>query len=229
MDTVSVSPRPRHRTLVVDPLPVILRGIQSYLEASPEIEVVGTAQTYEEARPLLHSLHCDVVLLDPALSIRPDESSADVELGLQLIHEIHAQNPRTHVVALAANRSLHTMRRILAAGVSGYLFKCEHLDILPTVIADLCQERVMSYFSPQALNAVAVSISQEEQKPPAASLLTPREKEILRLVVAGQDSKAIATTLGISIRTVYTHRSRILRKAKARSFYELVEHASDLG
>ena len=220
-----ISPRPLH-VILVDPLPVVLRGVREYIAESSELKIVGTAQNCTEALSIILAEKPDAVVMDPELGDHVGQNTSSLECGLQLMNEIRSRYTRTQIIALTMNQSASTIRRILQAGAAGYLFKSDALDNLAQVVVDLCHEEVRSYLSPTALQKLARSLNRVEHQEPLP-LLTKREREILKLVVSGKDSKRIAEDLGISVRTVNTHRSRILQKAKARSFYELIDFARD--
>ena len=205
------------RVLVADDHMIVRTGIRHVLEGQAEFEVVGEAARGEEALELTPRLKPDVVLLDISM---PGPS------GLQVTERLRATSPGTRVLILSMYDNAEYVLESVRAGAHGYLLKDTAATELRDAVRTVC--RGESYFSPPVATRLTAAVRGEEAHP-GLKQLTGREREVLLGIARGQTNKAIAGELGISHRTVETHRESLMRKLKLRSVAELTRFAVSAG
>jgi len=209
------------RVLIADDHTIVREGIRQVLDGTEGIQVVGEAGTGAEAIEQAAALVPDVAVLDVSM---PGES------GLEVAKQIKRTLPTTRVLMLSVYDNMEFVLEAVRAGADGYLLK----DSSPAELRAAIQ-RVHggeSAFSAVAARQLSAALRQEEQNRERAervASLTPRELDVLRHVVAGRTNKETASALGISHRTVETHRENILKKLGVRSVAELTRLAIEMG
>jgi DNA-binding NarL/FixJ family response regulator len=195
--------------LIVDDHEVVRRGLVGFLETEPEIEVVGEAADGGDALAQLAKLEADrlprVVLMD--LHMEPVG-------GVEATAEIRSRYEQTEVVILTSFVDEEEVHAALAAGASGYVLKDADIDEVAGAIRAAHQGEL--HLDAAVAKRLTASMRTSKRDDPAAEL-TSREREILRMVAAGQPNKQIAAELVISERTARTHVSNILRKLNLSS------------
>ena len=187
------------RVLLVDDHPGVLGGIRGLLENVEGIEIAGEATCGEEALRLAETLSPDVVLLDMEL---PDMN------GIQVIQAISTSGIAVRVLGLSSYDDREYITQLLSLGASGYLIKDEVPETIIEAIRGVArgEEGWVS-------RKVAAHLSQMLQSDSGgANNLTPREMDVLRLVVDGKTNAEIGLALGISEKTVEKHLDSIFRK-----------------
>jgi DNA-binding NarL/FixJ family response regulator len=208
------------RVLVADDHAIVRTGIRHVLESEPGFAVVGEASTGTEALELADALQPDVVVLDISM---PGTS------GIQVAAELRRRAPATHVLVLSMHDNTEYVLESLRAGAHGYLLKDTAATDLRGAIRAV--RRGESYFSP----AIAGKLSAVFRGDPAASeartltLLTGRERQVLVGVAQGHTNREIAAQLGISPRTVETHRENLMKKLGVRTVAGLTRLALEAG
>jgi len=192
------------------------QGIKKILEEHDDLKVVGEANDGIELLDLLKKITPDVVILDISMpNIR----------GIEATKEIKIMAPEINVVILTMHKSKEYLYHCLKAGAQGYLLKEDADTELYTAIKKVIEGGF--YISPilsEALRDDFVQICLGGQKL-SAERLTPREREVTKLIAEGKTNKEIANLLFISIRTVENHRAKIMKKLKLRNTPELVKYA----
>lgn len=186
------------RVGIVDDHPVVRDGIAALLGSQPEISVVGTAGSLEEARGLLAGTPLDVLLLDIRLGS---------ESGLRLLSEAAGTLPA--VVVLSAYDYPQYAEAALDLGAAGYVVKTAPLGELTETIR----------------RAAAGGVSFSVRPRTGARRLSPRERQVVELVVDGRSNDEVGAQLGIGIKTVETHLKRIFERFDLRSRTELAARA----
>ncbi|MEE8599924.1 response regulator [Euzebya tangerina] len=208
------------RVFMVDDHRMFLTGVQA--EIGGRVDVVGEAQTVDAAVAGIIETTPDVVLLDVHM---PDGG------GLAVITTVRKDHPDVQFLALSVSDAAEDVIAIVRAGARGYLTKTVSADELVEGI-----ERVRggdAVFSPRlagfVLDAFSGSAPAAEGAPDESDLdqLTPREREVLRYIARGYAYKQVARRLHISIKTVESHVSAVLRKLQLSSRYELTRWATD--
>lgn len=203
--------------LVVDDHEIVREGLTVLLERDPRIRVVGNAATGAQAVTSARKLKPNVVVMDLVL---PELDGADAT------RQILDRNPEIRIVVLSVCCTAEHVFRALRAGASGYVLKQSAAsELAHAVSAVLHGERYISPLVTQALNGLTLETT--DLSP--LERLSPRERHVLQLVLAGSTSVQIASKLSLSPKTVETYRSRIMEKlgvADNRSLIRFaVEHA----
>lgn len=205
------------RVLIVDDHAIERQGIRSLLDAQPDVRVVAEAGNGLEALRLIGACHPDVVITE---TIMPRMN------GLELTGQLLRRYPELRVLVLTRNDREDCVLRLVQAGAGGYLLKTvDSADLLAAVRAVVAGGRVLQ---PKALEAVLADYLQRVQEPAGrryASELTPREREVLKLIAEGNTNQDIAELLCLSRKTVETHRSNIMDKLGLHKVTDLVRYA----
>jgi DNA-binding NarL/FixJ family response regulator len=204
------------RVLLVDDHELSRAGLHSLLEKETEIEIVGEAENGRMGIKQARKLKPDIVLMDIGM---PDLN------GIEATQAITSEVSGAKVIALSMYSNKHVVMRMLRAGASGYLLKSCAFEELVTALRTVVANHF--YASPKITDAVVedyiLQLSQGE--PAAGPLLTPREREILQLLVEGKSAKQIADHLSVSTNTVATHRSHIMSKLGTANLADLTKYA----
>lgn len=200
------------RLLIADDHTLVLEGLRRVLEARPDWEICGEADNGRAAVALALRLKPDLVIVDFAM---PELN------GLEATRQIRAALPGTEVLLLTMHETDSLVRDVLAAGARGFLLKSDAGHALVTAVATLLAHQ--TYLTPKASALVLHGYLNPVAAPP--NPLTARERQVVQLVAEGKSSKEIADALGISLRTVETHRANILQKLELRSSADLVRYA----
>jgi two-component system response regulator NreC len=207
------------RILIADDHAVVRSGLRTLLSAAAEIEVVGEAENGNETLLLAESLRPDMVLLD--ISMPPDN-------GVKTAQLLREKIPSTIVLFLTMHEDESLLHEALRAGAAGYLIKrADEAEILQAIHA---ASRGDLYVHPAMTRALLhPSSANEDRRSGAADALTPRETDVLRLLVRGNTNRQIAGLLGLSIRTVENHRANLMGKLGLTSRVELMNYAEERG
>jgi len=206
------------RILIADDHEMVRQGLRAVIASRAGWEVCGEAITGREAVAAACKLRPDVVILDVTM---PELN------GLEAARQIHQALPVTEVLILTAHDSEELVRQVLVAGARGYVLKNDAGRVLVQAVETLLQHRpfftskVSEFVLTDGLNPKQASRKRAAER----RRLTPREREIVRLIAEGRSSKEMAADLGISVKTAETHRTNILRKLKFHSVSELVRYA----
>jgi DNA-binding NarL/FixJ family response regulator len=204
--------------LVADDHMIARTGIRHVLESEAEFEVVGEAASGTEALALTLKLHPDVVVLDISM---PGVS------GLEVAGRLRASSPETRILILSMHDQAEYVLESVRAGAHGYLLKDTAATELRDAIRAVC--RGGSYFSPPVANRLTAAVRGDQSAQHGLDQLTGREREVLLGIAQGRTNKEIAGELGISHRTVETHRESLMRKLQLRTVAELTRFALSAG
>jgi NarL family two-component system response regulator LiaR len=196
------------RVLLVDDHDMVRRGLATFLEVFDDLALVGEARSGGEALDTCAELQPDVVLMDLMM---PDMD------GPSATAEIRRRWPRIQVIALTSFPEPGLLQRVLRAGAISYLLKNVTADSLHDAIVEARAGR--STLAPEAAQAL---IQAAAQPAPPGQDLTPREREVLALMVEGLNNAAIADRLVVSPSTIKAHVSSILAKLGVTSRTEAV-------
>ena len=206
------------RILVADDHEVVRRGIRALLESRPGWNVCGEAASGHEAVEQARRLGPDLLVVDISM---PGMN------GLETIRKIHKTMPQIEILVLTMHESEQMMREALAAGAHGYLSKAEAARDLLAAVESLRVHKPFfdSRVAEMMLGGYRNELKAKSGGAPAAAELTPREREIVQMLAEGKSSKEVAAALGISLKTVVTHRTNLMRKLGIHSISELVRYA----
>lgn len=204
------------RIILADDHQIVREGLATLLEQEGDMRVVGTAADGRTAVKLSAELSPDVVVLDvgmPGLN------------GIDAARQIAAAQPTTKILALSMHSDRRFVLEMLRAGASGYLLKDCAFDELAHAIRAVVAGQ--TYLSPRVAGVVVEGFL--EQTDPSertgAAALTPREREVLQLLAEGMATKQVAHHLGVSIKTIETHRRQVMTKLELDSVAELTKYA----
>jgi DNA-binding NarL/FixJ family response regulator len=204
--------------LVVDDHELVRRGIRGLLHAPRGWKVVGEAANGREAIEKANRLKPDIAIVDLTMP------SLD---GLQATRQIREESPATKVVVLTMHESDQMVRRVLDAGALGYVLKSDLATHLVKAVKDVSTGKL--FLTPKVSDIVLKGFLKTSNQPDetehSQARPTPRELEIIRLLAKGKANKEIAAELGITIRTVETHRAKIMLKLGLHSLAELIRYA----
>lgn len=189
------------RVLIVDDHAVVREGLRSLIGYEPGLELVGEAQDGIEAMFKAREQQPDVMLLDLVMP-RQD--------GLETIRQFQAELPEVRILVLTSYAEDDKVFTAIKSGARGYLLKDSSPDDLLKAIREVY--RGESSLHPTIARKLMREMSQPSQLPPAEDPLTPREMDVLKLVARGMGNQEISEELVISVQTVRTHVSNILRK-----------------
>jgi DNA-binding NarL/FixJ family response regulator len=209
------------RVVVADDHGVVREGIRHVLSGEAGFEIVGEAANSADAMVLVESLRPDVAVLDISM---PGES------GLKLAARIRERLPEIRVLMLSMHDHPEYVLESVRAGAHGYLLKdtaaVEHRQAIRAV------EEGEAFYSPPVARRLSDAVRGElarERRTSELGTLTQREREVLEGIARGRTNKEIATELGISHRTVETHRESLMRKLRIRTVAGLTRFALELG
>jgi DNA-binding NarL/FixJ family response regulator len=204
------------RVFLVDDHQLFLSGVKA--ELHDDVEVVGTASEVDAAIDMIREREPDVVLVDVHMPAGG---------GARVIGEVLATNPAVQFLALSVSDSPDDVIATIRAGARGYVTK----TIAPHDLADAIQRVAAgdAVFSPRLAGFVldAFATAPAPTSDPDLDLLTPREREVMQHLARGYTYKEIARRLDISVKTVETHTSAVLRKLQLSSRHELARWATE--
>ncbi len=208
------------RVLLAEDHSLVRAGICALLRNIEWIEVVAETSNGIETLQLIHQHQPDIVLLDIAM---PELS------GLEVAERVCADNPNTSIIILSMHNNEEYILQALRAGASGYLLK----DASPMEL-EMALQSVRdggTYLSPSVSHhVISRYINRIGTDLAAKSIhLTPRQKEVLKMIARGLTTKQIATSLQISIKSVETHRTQLMNKLDIHNVAGLVRYAINTG
>lgn len=207
------------RILLADDHEVVRHGFCALLRTQAEWEVCGEASNGREA-------------VDKALTLKPEVVILDIGMpslnGLEATRQILKASPQTKVLILTLHDSDQVVEEVLNAGARGFLLKSDAARDLVAAVEAMRRGKI--YFTPKVASMVLDGYlrrdnKRPEQEPSTRSRLTPREREIVQPLAEGKTSKEVAVVFDLSVKTVETHRSNIMRKLSLHSVSDLVLYA----
>ena len=214
--------------LLVDDQTIVRQGLRILLETQPDFQVVGEADTGIQAVEQVEKLHPDIVLMD----IRMPEMD-----GVSSTQQICQFFPETKVLVLSTFNDADDVMQVMQVGAKGYLLKDSPIDELAQTIRAVHQG--FTQFGPGLFEKVINALSEPFTPLPSAIMaerpiflppelmeLTPREREVLCLIIAGESNQEIADSLYISVRTVKNHITSILSRLNLRDRIQAAMFAS---
>ncbi len=205
--------------LLADDHKLVRQGIKSMLQAQKDILVIGEASDGVEALKLVADLKPDVVLMDVMM---PNLN------GIEAAFQIRQQGLKTRVVFLSMHANAGYAVRALHNGALGYVIKdADFSEIVDAIHNAIEGKRYLSKaISDEVLEML---LSGEGEKNGSLESLSPRERQVLQMIAEGNTNLAIAEKLSLSVRTVESHRARVMSKLRISSQAELVRFAIQQG
>jgi DNA-binding NarL/FixJ family response regulator len=204
----------RIRVLLAEDHALVRSGLHALLQRMPDVEVVGEAGDGREAVALAEQLHPDVILMDISMPLLN---------GIEATRRVTAQMPRVRVIMLSVHSSEEYVAQALTAGAAGYVLKGADTAELELGIRAVAAGH--SYLTPAVSRQVIDEYVSRVSARAPQSVLTPRQREVLQLIAEGKTSKDVANLLGVSLKTVETHRSQLMRRLGLHDIPALVRYA----
>ena len=207
------------RILIIDAHPLIREGFKSIIGRQARFELIGEADRGEDGLRLAEELHPDLVVMEISL---PDIN------GLDLTRRLSRQAPASRILIVSIHDGIDYVSEAFRAGARGYMVKAASLDHLiqgleAVAAGEYFMDRVVSY---QVVRQMITATPPKTQVTDARyETLTPREKEVTRLLVAGLSIKEIGAQLFISPKTVENHRTNLMNKMGFQSTLDLIKYA----
>ena len=201
------------RIVIADDHTIVREGLKQVLAAAGDLTVIAEAQDGSEVMQRVREHEFDVLLLDMSM---PGRS------GIELIKQVHAEKPKLRILVLSMHEEEQYAVRALKAGAAGYLTKDSASAQLVAAIRKVAAggafitAEVAEQF---ALGAMAVPSG------PLHAALSDREYQVFEMLVAGKNITAIAQRLNLSVKTVSTHKARIMQKMNMTNPAELIRYA----
>lgn len=207
----------RARVLLADDHTIVAEGIQSLLE--DDFELVGRVGDGRE-------------LVRAAMRLKPDVIVADISMpllnGVDAARQLKKEKCSARVIFLTMHSDAHLAAEAFRAGAAGFLLKQSAGEELITAIREVIKDRI--YVTPLiAREVLELLMKSGEEKGTSATRLTPRQREVLQLVAEGRTMKEIAAILGISTRTVESHKYEMMQTLGVETTAELIAHAIKIG
>lgn len=202
--------------VLADDHQLVREGLQAILESAPDIEVVGVAAEGRETIRLVKEHQPDIVVMDIAM---PQLN------GIDATRRIKELKLTARVLALSSNNSEQAVRNMLAAGAAGFLPKDCAGDELVRAIRVV--QRGQVYLGHAVTNTVVDGYlsTRRPERQEGRLALTTREREVLQLIAEGYSTAASAEAMALSVKTIETHRQKIMRKLNIRSIAGLTKYA----
>jgi DNA-binding NarL/FixJ family response regulator len=209
------------RIILADDHPLLRQGLKKIIQEYPELDVVAEAGDGMELLRLLPEARPDLIIIDVSMpKLR----------GIEAIPKIKALLPHVKILVLTMHGDKEYLTQAISAGADGYLLKEDADSELFNAIKTIQQDKM--YISPLLADLTRQDWAERcrmKGKPLAAQTLTPREREIIKLIAEGKTSKEIADILYISFRTAERHRANIMGKFGLKKTADLVKFAIEKG
>src|SRR4051812_21730227 len=205
----------KRKVLIVDDHPIVRQGLRLMINEEPDLEVVGEAQSEREARIAIRELEPDVVIVDISLA------QGD---GLELVRDVHAHHAGLPMLVLSMHDELIYAERLLAAGASGYIMKQAASDqLLVALRRVLAGGTYLSESLAGNLGRIDGGNAGGGVGADPIDRLSNRELQVLSLIGRGLSSREAAEALGLSVKTVETHRQSLKRKLNLATNAQLLQ------
>jgi DNA-binding NarL/FixJ family response regulator len=204
--------------VLADDHPLLRAGVRAQLERMPGITVIGEASDTAEVLSQVAATRPDVVLMDISM---PGIG------GLWALEEICRHHPATRVVMLTMHAGEEYVLSAIRGGAAGYVLKDVSLAELQLALETVSSGK--TFISPSVARTLALYLQRSEQELPSPTRLTPRQREVLRLIAESRHTKEIATILKISIKTVEMHRTSLMQRLDIHDVAALVRYAVRAG
>jgi DNA-binding NarL/FixJ family response regulator len=204
------------RLFLVEDHPVVCEGLKLLIDGDPELTVCGTASSVADAKTRIRELEPDMALIDITLG---DGS------GLDLIKELHQQNPKLMMMAISMHDESVYAERALRAGAKGYVMKSEAMDTVRTAVHRVLGGEI--YMSEKMVSRMLHKLATQRvpEQVSSVSSLSDREFQVFSQIAEGIGPTEIARRLDVSVKTIETHREHIKDKLGLKSGAELTRYA----
>jgi DNA-binding NarL/FixJ family response regulator len=201
------------RVVLADDHTIVREGLKQLLAGAGDIEVVGEAGDGHRAMELVRSLDFDVLLLDMSM---PGKS------GLDLIKQVRSEKPKLRMLVLSMHEEHQYAVRAIKSGASGYLTKESASEQLVAALRKVASGG--AFISAEVAQELAFAVRPETERQPHESL-SDREYQVFQLLAAGSSVSDIAAQLNLSVKSVSTHKARLMEKMGLANQSELIRYA----
>lgn len=201
------------RIVVADDHTIVREGLKQLLSATSDLSVVAEAQDGHQVLERVRALDFDVLLLDMSM---PGKS------GIELIKQVHAEKPKLRILVLSMHEEEQYAVRAIRAGAAGYLTKDSASAQLVSAIRKVAGGG--AFITESVAQQLAIDAMPQTEGPPHAAL-SDREFQVFRELVSGKAVSEIAAELNLSVKTVSTHKARIMQKMNMSNPAELIRYA----
>ena len=206
------------RVLIADDHALVRAGIRALVEKIEGVVVVGEAGKGSEALELVEEHRPDLMLVDLTM---PDGG------GFEVLAHVDKQFPEIRVIVLTVHEAGEYAIRAFREGAAGFLLKSAASTELEQAIQTVISGE--TYISPEMSKKIVLEVGRRTTKRDLLDTLSPRQREVLRLIAEGRTTKQIAQELGISVKTVETHRAQLMERLGIRDVAGLVRYAILVG
>ena len=209
------------RIVLAEDHTILREGLRALLSADPKFEIVGEAADGRQAVRAVEKLGPDLVMMDLSMPRMT---------GMDAIREIKKRCPETKIMVLTVHKTEEYLRTTLQAGANAYVLKDATRDELLMAIENVLTGK--TYLSPGVSEKVIEGyLEGKESRLPGSTLglLSPREREVLKLIAEGYKNKEIAVDLCISLKTVEKHRANLMKKLDLHNAAALTAYAIEQG
>ena len=203
------------RIVIADDHTIVREGLKQLLSFSADFTVVGEACNGQEVIARARELEFDVLLLDLSM---PGRS------GIELIHQVKKEKPKLRILVLSMHEEHQYAVRAIRAGASGYLTKETASSQLVSALRKVAAGG--AFITPGVAEQLALGAMPHAEGPPH-STLSNREFQVMGMLVAGKSITDIAANLNLSVKTVSTHKTRLMQKMNLASQADLIRYAID--
>ncbi len=206
----------RRRVMLVDDHPIVRQGLRRLIEAEPDLEVCGEAETAREAKSMIRDIEPDVVIVDVSLA------QGD---GLELVKDARAHYPALPLLVLSMHDEVIYAERMLSAGANGYIMKQAASDQFLVALRRVLEGGI--YVSESVGNSMIEKFAAGGAYTPTNPVdgLSNRELQVLHMIGKGLSTRQTAEALNLSVKTVESHRQRIKRKLSLHTSAQLMQYA----
>jgi len=201
------------RIVIADDHPIVREGLKQVLSSAADLAVAGEAQNGQEVMQRVRDLDFDVLLLDMSM---PGKS------GIELIKQVHTEKPRLRILVLSMHQEEQYAVRAIRAGAAGYLTKESASTQLVSAIRKVAGGG--AFITDAVAQQLALGAMPQSDAPPH-SALSDREFQVFRMLVSGKAVSDIGEELNLSVKTVSTHKARIMQKMNMSNPAELIRYA----
>lgn len=201
------------RIVIADDHTIVREGLKQLLATDPDIEVVGEARDGNEAMQLARSTPFDVLLIDISMPGRN---------GLEVIRQIKAEKPKLRIMVLSMHEEHQYAVRAIRSGASGYLTKDSASTQLITALRRVAAGG--AYITPEVAEQLALGAMPHAEHAPHTTL-SDREFQVLRMLAAGHTVSDVAAKVNLSVKTISTHKARLMQKLGVATNTELLRYA----
>ena len=212
------------RLMIAEDHTLLLQGHQNYMAPIEDITIVAAATNYYEVIHKLKTCPCDVLMLDLSMPMSFNNSQSRLS-GLDVLEFIRKEKVPVQALVTSTHRDYEIIKNVISLGARGYVFK--NVDYQELMLAIRAVADNQNYFQKEIEEILANKLMDEDRIMAEGIRLTPREKEILKLLSDGMKSEDIAISLGLGRYTIEEYRTNLIKKFKAKNTTHLIKKACD--